>query len=335
MIPFPVTESTLSALHLSNFIQTQYGFSALAHCSLFRTGINHLYRVEDGNLNYVFRVYTFSWRSRQEISEEIRLLNHLKKNLINVSFALPDKDGNLIQEICAPEGIRYAVLFSFAEGVKSPRFTKEISYDIGVSMAKMHVCTHDYKLDRITYTTDTLLTHPLRVTKAFFKLPSDEIRFLEQVTTFLIEEYKKIKINEVRTGAVHLDIWFDNMHINSKNEITLFDFDFCGNGWLCYDIAYFLLQLFNTNVDQREYEEKADFFLKGYETVMPISAEEKRIIPLVSVSIWFFYLSVQCDKFDTWSNIFLNEDHLKRFMGTIKRWINYAQLPIETILASS
>lgn len=35
------------------------------------------------------------------------------------------------------------------------------------------------------------------------------------------------------------------------------------------------------------------------------------------------------DIYDTWSNIFLNDDHLKRFVGTLKRWTTYHKLGIE------
>jgi len=74
---------------------------------------------------------------------------------------------------------------------------------------------------------------------------------------------------------------------------------------------------------------KADSFLKGYETVSEITTEEKRIIPFVCLAIMTFYISMQCDRYDTWSNIFLNEDHLKRFVGNLKRWVDYNAIEIE------
>jgi len=138
-----------------------------------------------------------------------------------------------------------------------------------------------------------------------------------------------VKTSELRYGAIHLDIWFDNMHFQDEDEITIFDFDFCGNGWLCYDIAYFMVQLFNTNQVESEYELKVKRFLEGYESITIISDEERRIIPFIAVSIWFYYLGIQCDKYDTWSNLFLNEDHLKRFIDTIKKWMTYNKLQFE------
>jgi Ser/Thr protein kinase RdoA (MazF antagonist) len=51
--------------------------------------------------------------------------------------------------------------------------------------------------------------------------------------------------SQIKTGIVHLDIWFDNLNIAPNNQITLFDFDFCGNGWFCLDVAYYVLQVHN------------------------------------------------------------------------------------------
>jgi Ser/Thr protein kinase RdoA (MazF antagonist) len=116
---------------------------------------------------------------------------------------------------------------------------------------------------------------------------------------------------------VHLDIWFDNLNISDNNTITLFDFDFCGNGWLCLDIAYYILQLHSTEKDETERAEKMASFYRGYQTIEKISDEEKRIIPTLGVCLYYFYLGVQCSRFHNWSNTFLNEVYLKRFITVL------------------
>ncbi len=132
----------------------------------------------------------------------------------------------------------------------------------------------------------------------------------------------------MRYGSVHLDVWFDNLHIDDEKEITFFDFDFCGNGYLCFDISYFLFQLFATNLNEEEYEVKADSFLKGYETVTEISNEEKKVLPFACLAIMTYYIGVQCERFEYWTNIFLNEDHLKRMVVNLKRWIAYNEIEV-------
>jgi Ser/Thr protein kinase RdoA (MazF antagonist) len=325
---FPVTESTLSTVHLGHFLQKKYNLSLATECKLFRTGINHLYIITDGQNKFVFRIYTLGWRSKLEIAEEVRLLNHLKDNQIPISFPIADQGENFIQEFEAPEGNRFGVMFSFAEGEKRSRLTTENSYQVGLAMGRMHKVTAGFELQRVTYTPEVLLVKSLDSAKQFYKPDSEEMNFVSRTTDSLLVKYKSIDLGELRTGAIHLDIWFDNLHFNG-DEVTIFDFDFCGNGWLCYDIAYFMVQLYNTNPVETEYQEKLSRFLEGYESIVKISGEERRIIPFLAVSIWFFYMGVQCEKFDTWSNLFLNEDHLKRFIAIIKKWIAYNKLEME------
>lgn len=323
MYSFPVTESTLSATHLGRFLQARYSLSPHTECKLFRTGMNHLYMVSDGNMRYVLRIYTHHWRTQLDVAEELRLLLHLKEHNIPVAYPLPDLNGAYIQEMDAPEGTRYAVLFSYAEGKKEPKFSAETAYHIGVAIARLHQAAENFHLERVTYNARTLLTDSLARTKAFFSQPSEEMAFVEQLTSYLQKEYEKINRGQIRHGAVHLDLWFDNMHIQGQDKISFFDFDFCGNGWLCLDVSYFLYQLYNTNLDEKEYWPKAESLLEGYESISPLSEEEKRILPISCLYIMLFYLSMQCDRYDTWSNIFLNEDHLKRYVGALKRWMSF------------
>lgn len=68
---FQVINSTLSAKKISEFIQQKYSLSTKTECKLFRAAMNHLYIVTDGLEKFVFRVYTFNWRTKLEINEEL------------------------------------------------------------------------------------------------------------------------------------------------------------------------------------------------------------------------------------------------------------------------
>jgi Ser/Thr protein kinase RdoA (MazF antagonist) len=257
------------------------------------------------------------------VSEELRLLRYLQSNDIPVSYPIADRAGEFIQEINALEGIRYAVLLSYAEGRKIPKFDEQTSYNIGTIMARIHRLTENFQVSRITYDAKSLLADSLKRTQTFFSPNIDEMKFIASLTDYLTKEYGNLNLKQLRSGVVHLDLWFDNMHFGENDKITIFDFDFCGNGWLCLDVAYFIFQLNNTNLDEVEFRQKADCFFSGYESISELTDEEKRIIPMAGLCVLLFYLSIQCDRFDTWSNIFLNEDHLRRFAGTLKRWMKY------------
>ncbi|OPC56797.1 phosphotransferase [Elizabethkingia bruuniana] len=326
---FPTINSTLSPNELGKLIQQKYGLSDKTESSIFRIAMNHLYIVYDGENKYVFRVYTHNWRTKLEIEEELRLLLHLKETDGQVAFPLADKYNQYIQEIEAPEGKRFGVLFSYAKGTKTARFSPQTSFLIGQALAKVHQSTENFELTRISYNTQNLLDNPILRIKKFFNNSNSEVIFLEKLSAFLALKIQDIDKPKMRYGSVHLDVWFDNLHIDNEKEITFFDFDFCGNGYLCFDISYFLFQLLTTNLNEAEYQEKAESFLKGYETVTVIGSEEKRFLPYACLAIMVYYISVQCDRFEYWTNIFVNEDHLKRMVGNLKRWISYNKIEIE------
>ncbi|KIC62803.1 phosphotransferase enzyme family protein [Chryseobacterium taiwanense] len=326
---FPTINSTISPNAVCKLVQQQYGLSEISEYSIIRLAMNHLYRVQDGETSYVFRVYTHNWRTELEIEEEIRLLTHLKEDGRPVAYPIADLFNKYIQEIQAPEGKRFGVLFSFAKGKKAAKFSPETSFLIGQALAKVHQSTENFELKRISYDTQNLLTNPVLRTKEFYSTNVDEIEFLEKLSSYLLPKLENIDPLKTRFGSVHLDAWFDNLHIDDKEGITFFDFDFCGNGYLCFDISYFLFQLLATHLNEEEYQIKVESFMKGYESVTELSNEEKEYIPFVSLAIITYYIAVQCDRFEYWTNIFLNEDHLKRMVGNLKRWMAYHKIEIE------
>jgi len=323
MTHFPVISSNLSPTHLAIFVKEKYGLSNFTLCNLLKAGINHTYLIKDEDKRFIFRIYSLNWRTENEILEEIRLLNLLKANTISVSYPITDKTNNYIQTINAPEGERLAVMFSYAEGEKLLNYDEENHFKIGIIMAQIHQLTKNLELERIEYTPQLLIDDVFNYLSNFLDNDSDEMAFMQSTQKHLLVEFSKIKIEKIRTGTVHLDIWFDNLNISKDGKITIFDFDFCGNGWLCMDIAYYVLQLHSTERDEAICKSKLDSFLAGYESVSEISDEEKRIFPILGISLYFFYIGIQCQRFDNWSNTFLNEMYLKRFINLlIKRYFD-------------
>jgi len=327
MSHFPVITSTLSETHLSLFLQDKYNLDINTTCRLIKTGINHVYLVTDQTQKYVFRVYSLQWRTELEISEEIRLLNLLKEQQLAVSYPIADTQAQYIQMLNAPEGIRFGVMFSYAPGEKTFNFSPELHFKIGEMMARFHQLTQGLHLKRVTYTPEKLLSDSLQHFFGFLPENTPEVVFIRQTQQYLHKQLEKVDTSQIRQGVVHLDIWFDNLNILNERDITIFDFDFCGNGWQCLDIGYYIMQIHSTEANENEYKLKAESFLKGYESVTPLSNEERRILPMLGECIYLFYLGVQCQRFNNWSNTFINEVYLKRFINLrIKRWFDYNNL---------
>ncbi|MCF0055680.1 phosphotransferase enzyme family protein [Dyadobacter sp. CY356] len=329
MQPFPVSNSTISTSHLADFLQKEYKFGSKTDCELLKTGISHTYLVTTESEKFIFRIYSLNWRTKPEIHEEIRLINHLKDNQIPVSYPIADPQGSYIKELNAPEGIRFGVLFSHAKGAKALNYSAGIHYRVGETIGKIHRLTQNFKLNRVTYTPEILLENSFEYLKLFLNPEQEEMVYMADLKEVLKSELDKIDQSQVRFGAVHTDLWFDNMHF-FENDVTIFDFDFCGNGMLCQDLGYYTMQLYNLEKDETQFNLKLESFLKGYESITRLSDEEKRVIPYISTSIYFFFLGIQCQRYDNWSNVFLNEIYLSRFINLIlKKWCDYNKIFID------
>ncbi|WP_326980979.1 phosphotransferase [Chryseobacterium sp. MYb264] len=322
MSTFPVIASILSETELAQFIKEKYLLKEDSNCQLFRTGVNHTYFISDNEKKYVVRIYCKNWRTKSEIQEELQLLLMLKDNDLAVSYPLPDKNGNLIQEINAPEGLRYAVLFTFAEGKKMRFMHDETCFAIGEIMAKIHNLTAGKKINRIDYNSEVLLDQAYDNINSFFAEDLEEMQYIRKISPQITQKFNEITWSENQKGIVHLDIWYDNLSVNKEDEIIIFDFDNCGNGALILDVAYFCKQLFFIESDKEEYERKFQSFINGYQQIRSLSDKEIKLIPEAGASVFIFYIGVQAKRFD-WSNIFFTENYLKMFVGRIKNWMDY------------
>lgn len=318
---FPVTSSTLSESELGRFIIEKYSLEKNSTCKLFRTGVNHTYFISNLTTKFVVRVYCHQWRSKKEIQEEIKLLDLLRNNNLSVSYPIPDNDGNLIQEVNAPEGTRYIVLFSYANGDKVRFMNEQTCFNIGELMGKVHKITTNKSIDRICYTNDILIKDSYNYLIRFFSEDLEEIKYIKKLSNRISKEFEDFHPTESQKGILHLDIWYDNLSVNA-DQITLFDFDNCGNGSFVYDLGYFCIQLFHIETDKKEYKSKVQKFMEGYKSIRPLSEKEIDLLPSAGASIFTFYLGIQAQRFD-WSNIFFTENYIKMFIGRIKNWMDY------------
>src|SRR5690606_12748394 len=138
--------------------------------------------------------------------------------------------------------------------------------NLGVSMAKMHGLTINQTTKRKSYNSETLVNWAYQAAKSHFLESTKEIQYFERAASKITSEFKNANSNELRQGIVHLDLWYENMRIKNETEITYFDFDNCGNGWLFLDLSYWLMILFRNEPNKENFKVKSDSFYKGYES---------------------------------------------------------------------
>ncbi|KYP13237.1 MAG: hypothetical protein A1D16_05800 [Flavihumibacter sp. CACIAM 22H1] len=323
-----VSSSILAAGPLGEFLKAAYGWEGTVTCRLLRAGINHTYSVEikdnatqPASLKFVFRVYSLNWRSQSEILAEIGLIQELKEGGLPVSYPLPAKNGSFIVPVWAPEGQRFGLLFSFAEGSKVHRYPMEVHREAGRVMARFHELTKGKKIEREHYDLARLLHQPFQTIALYLSAEAEEMNYLKELASRLEHELSEAA-PFLRNGVVHLDIWFENFVITADQQLILFDFDFCGNGWPGLDLAFYSMQVHNSErYEAALYEPNLQAFLEGYQSVLEIPAIERKLLPQLGLALFIFYLGIQCQRFENWSNTFLSEDYLKRFInGLIRRY---------------
>ena len=316
----PVTYSSLSAEALTRQVLSRYALNSPVRCEYVYRGLNDNYLVKDSHTKYVLRVYRHNWRDLQDIEAEIELIQFLRSEGVGVSFPVPDKNGTMIRQIGAPEGIRYAVLFSYAEGRPPlPQITIRESRATGEELSKMHRATVNRRLgnNRCHMDTTALLYESFHTIKPFLEDSTEDLRQLDEVVSRLAVKFERIPLNNISFGICHGDLYPSNLHISSSGKVTFFDFDACCCSWFVMDIAGFCYAATQTY----KYAAKVNkAFLEGYRELRSLNAEEVELIPYFGAVNRIWVLATQCANFEIFSH-FTRTNIKHNIIGNLKRYV--------------
>jgi Ser/Thr protein kinase RdoA (MazF antagonist) len=312
---FPTQYSTLSAAALAKYVEKQYGYNGLSGRLLLR-GVSDTYLLEGPADKYILKIYRDAHRSLEEINGEVQLLNIYKKHHLPLSYPIADEEGRYIQAFAAAEGTRHGVLFTYAEGKVVADPTEAQVRTVGREMARLHNVAANLELNykRKEYNIDTMIVQPLEKVAPLFKDMPEEYEGLKRIAAKAIEKLNSIDKSNFSYGYCQFDFMPQNFHF-VDDQVTFFDFDFAGKGYLVNDVMSFINHYNLHGHFGKMTREAADKvirqFLEAYRSVRPLSAEEEEAIPALNVGFWQFYLGFQYENFDDWSNTFFNERWIK------------------------
>jgi len=328
MAPFPTQYSTLSAVALKDHVAAAYALQLCAGRYLLR-GVSDTYRLESSTAQYILKIYRNTHRSRSEIEGEVALLLHLHAHGSPVAPPLPDQDGEYLQAFEAAEGTRYGVLFAFAPGQPVFDLSDAQVQQVGREMARLHNLTAQITLShpRPEYNLATTLTQPLqRLAPVFaaYEYPEGHA-YLTETAAFATARLAALDTAAFSYGYCHYDFLPKNFHFDAQDQLTFFDFDFAGRGYLVNDVMTFFMHYFLHTITKRLSREEADrafqLFIASYRQVRPLSDEELAAMPYLGFAWWLFYLGFQVDHFDDWSNSFFGPRYLRDRVGLIRQWL--------------
>jgi Ser/Thr protein kinase RdoA (MazF antagonist) len=324
---FPTQYSTLSSVALKDKLQEVYDLIDI-RCNLHIRNVSDTYLLENETYKYIFKIYRDSHRKLNEIKGEVDLLNKLRAAGARVSYPIKDIGGSYIQAFNAAEGIRHGVLFSFAPGSVVYSLTDEQLEKLGKEMALIHNISSDVQIDffRKEYTIDNTIIQPLEVLKPAFSELEEEYKWLNKMADTVIAKLQHFNLQDFSYGYCHYDFLPKNFHFDKDGNITFFDFDFAGKGYLVNDIMSFYIHYFlevsSNKISKEEAVRAFNVFIESYRTVRTLTNEELSTIPYLGFAFWVFYLGFQFENFDDWSSIFFNTQFIKGRVALIKKWMD-------------
>lgn len=317
MLKLAVNHSVISSDALLPVICECYEIGDVLECRFLSNGLNDTYLVITNERKYIFRIYKANWRSKSDIDYEVELLNHLISKGIPVSYPVVKKDGNYLSELAAPEGQRFAALFTFAEGEYSDK--KESCSLYGEQVAKMHLVMDEFHCNhgRFTIDLDHLLKSPIPSIKRFLSHRPEDIEYLESLTVLLRNRVNN-SLSKLDWGVCHGDLHGGNVHFH-KSSLTHFDFDCGGLGFRAYDVAVFLwAKVRGRGVDHFK-NEGWGVFIDSYQQHRILSEHDVEMIPTFVAIREIWLMGLHTGNSQIWGS-WQNDHYFNTNLKFLREW---------------
>ena len=182
-----IVRSTIDETEILQTIRDNYGGCLLGAMCIFEyRGLNDIYKCTNGNQSFFFKIYARKDIDKDAIEAEIEVVNHLKQSGLSVAYPITMKNGQYLLPIETPEGTRYGVLFSEAEGIpcNNDKLEEREIVEIGHLISDMHtmldvipIVPKRWKLDGRLF-----LDRPIEILENYNKFNSQiELSFLKDV----------------------------------------------------------------------------------------------------------------------------------------------------------
>jgi Ser/Thr protein kinase RdoA (MazF antagonist) len=268
----PATHSTIDSAFVAREVEAHYHVSGRVTAELLYRGVNDVYIIKDDNGRRAMRIWRAGTRSIAGVMQELDYLDFLDSHGVPLSKSIPTRTGDRYIAVNALEGVRPAVLYTWAPGVKfGDALDVEVAERIGGKFAEMHLISKDYKPaqdvpdDPIASLRENLPSFLLWVEDR-----PDDVRDYVKLTETLAERLKTLDGMDLPRGMCHQDMHPSNVHLSSDGTITFLDFDGCSIGYWLHDVKNFIFGSAFYGFDAAY----GAAFERGYLRIRPYTADE-------------------------------------------------------------
>lgn len=139
---------------------------------------------------------------------------------------------------------------------------------IGVNMARMHVVSHEFKLER--QSTRCVAWREQTADRVMPKLNHEERDLLQQELAY----HAIIKLGDLPTSVIHADLFRDNALFIGDELTGMIDFYYAYNGYSIYDLAVTVNDWCVSDNPERD-KQNAAALLAAYQSVRTVEQQEK------------------------------------------------------------
>lgn len=276
----PASHSILCKRSLSSYVERHYDIGDVVECKFLNQGLNDTYLIRTSGEKYVLRVYHFNWRTKSDIEYELDAIAYLSRAGASVSLPLMRRDESRSATVVAPEGERFVVLFTFAQGepLNYDEDEAQLAYLYGKSVATVHTHTKSFSSEHIRFnlSLENLLNQSLNRIKPLLSHRPNDWHYLIELSNSLSDKIRDLNAcSELERGFCHGDFHGWNAHIDETQRLTFFDFDCCGEGWRAYDIATFF---WGARIRDK-HKTRCPEFLRGYSEIRQLPDADLESIP--------------------------------------------------------
>ena len=248
-------------------ILQNYDLGKLIRYNLLTNGFaNENYRIETNRGTFLYRIC--KQQNLKEISNEIDFLHILKKAKFPAAFPIQQKDSQYISQ-----ATKYPVIiYDFVVG-EMPKLNEKTLTEIGNAVAKLNLLKgHESFQIKSTINFKNAVKLTTQFAKAKYQYDDLYSDFSEAIN------YLKDKLDgDLPKGFIHGDVYTDNTIFKKDKLMAIIDFEmFCVDN-LLFDVGMTINGF--CYVDNRLDLELLKFFLNAYESVRPLSKEEKKYLP--------------------------------------------------------
>ena len=204
----------------------------------------------------------------------IGLMEHLSGSDVIAPEPVRNKGGTALGHLAG----RPAAIVTFLEGMWPRKAKASHCFAVGETMARLHAATSDFKMVR-----ENALTVP--GWRPLFDGAKDRadsvVPGLRSELELALKTFEGNWPSHLPRGTIHADLFPDNVFFLSGELSGLIDFYFACTDLLAYDLAI-CLNAWCFEPDNAFNITKGKALIDGYQSVRPLSDEEKEHLPLLA-----------------------------------------------------